>query len=371
MLNDNHERMAAELEASGDYRVLRRIVPRRCFNLDDGTPKKIGVILDVETTGLDPTKDEVIELGMIKFEYSPDGQVFRILGEFNGFSEPSIPIPPEIIKLTGITDAMVAGKKIDQAEVVGFVDEAAVVIAHNASFDRRFCEKKWPIFSMKAWACSVTEIDWHAEGFSGNRLGYLLNGCGLFHDGHRAVEDCRALIEILSRPLPMSGVSALKCLLDTARRATVRIWAENSAYESKDALKARGYRWSDGTDGRPRSWWIDVSEDALGAEVKFLTEEIFRGEVDIPTRRLTAFDRFSESVRYDPCYAVARAMRLTIKRIKARRRKARAVLVRHSKCLANRRHRPSQPKVLSTIQRLGRTMKPLAESDRLTISNSH
>ena len=50
-----------------------------------------------------------------------------------------------------------------------------------------------------------------------------------------------------------------------------------------DALKARGYRWSDGTDGRTRSWWIDVSEDALGSEVKFLSEEIYRGEVDIPT----------------------------------------------------------------------------------------
>lgn len=30
----------------------------------------------------------------------------------------------------------------------------------------------------------------------------------------------------------------------------------------KDALKIRGYRWNDGSDGRPKSWWIEVAEEA-------------------------------------------------------------------------------------------------------------
>ncbi len=293
MMND-HERMASSLESTGDYRVLRRIAPRVQIFPDDGSQTKIGVILDVETTGLDATRDEAIELGMLKFQFAPDGRVFSILDQFQAFQQPASPIPPEITKLTGITDAMVEGRAIDPLAVAGFVDDAVVVIAHNAGFDRRFAERKWPVFSLKAWACSLHEVDWTGEGTDGRRLSYLLNGYGLFHDGHRAVEDCRALLELLARPLPMSGELGLKRLLDTARRSTVRIWAENSPFESKDQLKARGYRWSDGTDGRPRSWWVEVDEQAAAEELHFLQTVIYQREIDLPTKRLTAFDRFSD-----------------------------------------------------------------------------
>ena len=61
---------------------------------------------------------------------------------------------------------------------------------------------------------------------------------------------------------------------------------------------------------------------------------------------------------------------LSMRRIDAKSRKARAVLVRFSKSLASRRHLPSQANVLSTTHRLGMTSKPTAASDRLTISVS-
>ena len=61
---------------------------------------------------------------------------------------------------------------------------------------------------------------------------------------------------------------------------------------------------------------------------------------------------------------------LSMRRIDANSRKARAVLVRFSKSLASRRHLPSQANVLSTTHRLGMTSKPTAVSDRLTISVS-
>jgi DNA polymerase-3 subunit epsilon len=59
-------------------------------------------------------------------------------------------------------------------------------------------------------------------------------------------------------------------------------------------LKARGYRWNDGSDGRPRSWWSDLQPDALGGELAFLRAEIFQYDADIPVRRVTAVDRFSD-----------------------------------------------------------------------------
>jgi transposase len=59
---------------------------------------------------------------------------------------------------------------------------------------------------------------------------------------------------------------------------------------------------------------------------------------------------------------------LSMRRMDASRRKARALWLRFSQSLASRRHRPSQPMVRSTIHRMGSTTKPLAWSDRLTIS---
>ena len=138
--------------------------------------------------------------------------------------EPRIPIPGEITRLTGITAQMVAGKSIDERQVNTFIAEAVLIIAHNAAFDRPFTERSWDAFAAKHWACSVSEVDWRACGHTGTRLGYLLNDCRLFHDGHRALDDCRAVLEILSRPLPPSTDPPLKTLVETARMATVRIW---------------------------------------------------------------------------------------------------------------------------------------------------
>jgi DNA polymerase-3 subunit epsilon len=293
-MNDELEAIATTLEESGDYRVIRRLKERDLFSADDGTQKRIGVILDVETTGLDPTRDEIIELAMLKFEYGFDGTIYRVLDQFNRLREPTITIPIEITKLTGITPEMVAGKVITPEEVEYFSSPAAVVIAHNAGFDRRFVERAFPVFNTKPWACSFSQVDWVQEGFDGSKLGYLLGGCGLFHDGHRADEDCRALLEILSRPLPNTGEVALKRLLDTARKPTMRVWAENAPFDFKDILKARGYRWNDGSDGRPRSWWRDLHPEVLESEIAFLRTDIFQYEADIPVRRVTAVDRFSD-----------------------------------------------------------------------------
>jgi DNA polymerase-3 subunit epsilon len=111
---------------------------------------------------------------------------------FNGLREPSMAIPAEITRLTGITNEMVAGQAIDTQALDALVEPADLVIAHNAAFDRPFCEKLTPSFVLKAWACSGSEIRWADHGFEGNKLGYLIGQSGLFHEGHRATDDCHA-----------------------------------------------------------------------------------------------------------------------------------------------------------------------------------
>ena len=100
--------------------------------------------------------------------------------------QPGKTIPPEITKLTGITDEMVSGQLIDMQAVRALVAPADLIIAHNAGFDRPLCEAFSSAFSDNAWACSNSEIDWSARGFEGTKLGYLIGQAGYFHDGHRA-----------------------------------------------------------------------------------------------------------------------------------------------------------------------------------------
>ena len=293
----DHEDLARTLDETGDYRVLRRLKPHQHVNAPDGTETKLAIFLDLETTGLDPERDEIIELAMVPFRYSNDGRIFEVQEAFDELREPSSgTIPEEITRITGITDEMVRGKAINSERVAEIAAPAALIIAHNANFDRKFAENAFDVFSTKAWACSMTQIPWKQELFEGMKLEYLAMKSGFFYDAHRAATDCYAGIELLSKPLPQSGNLALQTLLDEARKPTCRVWAENAPFDFKDMLKARGYKWNDGSDGRPKSWYCDIPEVSLESELAYLRDEIFQREMDTPVVRISAFDRFSVRV---------------------------------------------------------------------------
>jgi DNA polymerase-3 subunit epsilon len=287
--------MIAALEANGDYRVLRRLRPPEPMREPPAGARR-AILADVETTGLDCEKDEIIELAMVPFFYSLAGEILGVGTPFDGLRQPAAPIPAEVTRLTGIDDAMVKGRSIDPAQVSAFAGNS-LVIAHNAGFDRRFLERFCPGVMENPWACSLNEVQWSDEGFESAKLAYLAMSSGFYYDKHRAVHDCHATIELLSRPLPVSGGLALSALLASARGTTLRCWAENSPFESKDDLKKRGYRWSSGKDGTPRAWWIDVAEADIDAEKAYLRTEIYKRDVAFPIAEITAFNRHSDRVR--------------------------------------------------------------------------
>jgi DNA polymerase-3 subunit epsilon len=64
----------------------------------------------------------------------------------------------------------VAGASIDSSEVAELVGRAALVVAHNAQFDRRFCERLFPILAEKPWTCSFREVGWAGDGFESARF---------------------------------------------------------------------------------------------------------------------------------------------------------------------------------------------------------
>lgn len=95
------------------------------------------VVFDLETTGLSPVKDRIIEIGAVKIK---DG---KITDTFSRFVNPHIHIPERITELTGINDEMVS--KVGRIEQVfpEFIDfcQNSVLVAHNSKFDISFIKE--------------------------------------------------------------------------------------------------------------------------------------------------------------------------------------------------------------------------------------
>ncbi len=285
-----------QLEATGDFRVLRRFVPRERYDAAGPDGLKQGLVVDVETTGLDPAADAIIELAAVPFAFRPaDGAVVTVEPPATWLEDPGRAIPREVVELTGITQEMVAGQRIDDAAATALVERADLIIAHNAAFDRKFLNRRLPACAQRFWACSQREIPWKREVGASAALEFLLiRHCGMFFQGHRAAADCQALVHLLATPLP-SGGTPLRWLLESARRTTARIWAVDAPYDAKDALKTRGYSWNGGGDGRPKAWFREVAKDDVEAEKAWLAANAYGGRPGAPrVDLLTARNRYSE-----------------------------------------------------------------------------
>lgn len=258
--------------------MLRRFRPRDSYHLGaEGTVRQ-ALVVDVETTGIDPRADRIIEFAAVPFTYVAEtGQVVAVQTALGGLEDPGRPIPPEVTEITGINDDMVRGHRLDEAALVSAMTGAQLVIAHNAAFDRKFVERRLPAARGQRWACSHREVPWHRLGRGSRSLEYLLiEHAGIFFDGHRAEIDCRALIHLLAEPVT-SGEIPLRLLLESARKRSARIWALGAPFESKDLLKGRGYRWSGGEEGRPKAWHTEVAFDEQEAEFAWLRQQVYGG----------------------------------------------------------------------------------------------
>jgi len=286
------ETLAARLMAHPDYRVLRRLDTARQRPALTGPTVRRAAIVDTETTGTDAAMDKVIELAIVVFEYCHvSGTVGRVLDTYDGLEDPGIPIPPASTAIHGITDAMVAGQRIDDARVAGLLEPVGLVIAHNAGFDRKFLEPRLPVFATLPWGCSWLEVPWSDAGITSSKLEYLAYRYGFFYDGHRAEADCRALLEVLSQPFGETGGTALKVLLDSARAPSFRLWANNSPFETKDVLRKRGYWW----DATRRCWSCEVRSQArVQEELAWLRDAVYAGKsVAIEQDEFDAKTRYS------------------------------------------------------------------------------
>lgn len=275
MLTDEKaESLAQQLETHPNYRILRKLEPRSSFADPDGRPLAKGVVVDTETTGLNQDTDKIMEIGLVVFEYDPEtGQAYRVLESFGALEDPGIPITPEITEITGITNEMVAGQRIDDARVAELVSGASIVIAHNSKFDRPFLEQRFPVFEVLPWGCSFAQVDWDGEGLGARKLDYIAFQFGFFFEAHRAESDCQALLTILQQELPKSKVIVLKSMLEQLPQKDWTVYPV-SDYSSKDLLKSRSYYW----DAARKVWHRTLTgTEAITGEVAWLKEAIYGG----------------------------------------------------------------------------------------------
>ncbi len=150
------------------------------------------VSLDIETTGLDPERDAILEIGIVRFR----GE--EVLDEWHSLIDPGRPIPQKITELTGIDEAMIKREAVSLGEGVRAADRVAgrdTIIGHNIAFDLSFFKKlKYPPpfsnnASMDTFELASILVP-HAGRYS---LGALAKDLGVeLTDAHRALNDARA-----------------------------------------------------------------------------------------------------------------------------------------------------------------------------------
>lgn len=280
----------AAIAKSRDHVVLNRLHEVPVVDAQ-GAGEFAGIAVDVETTGLEDD-DEVIELGAMRFKFTKTGLITAVGETFHSYREPMKPITEEITELTGITHEMVKGKSIDVAKLDSFCDGMALVVAHNARFDRKHVENVSSVFERVCWGCSMEQVPWRKAKMRGSRLEYLLNSMGMFYDAHNAVSDCYAMLYALT--WAVEGRPALAHVLEAAKTPAYHVWALGSPISRKDALKKRKYRWSPGDDGLPKAWHKIVND--IEAEKEWLSRHAYNSPLVLPARidKVSAFDRFSK-----------------------------------------------------------------------------
>jgi DNA polymerase-3 subunit epsilon/ATP-dependent DNA helicase DinG len=193
---------------------------------------RIIVSLDLETTGLDPQRDTIIEIGAVKFRES------EILDRFSALIDPGRPIPAKITELTGIHDKDVASAPslFDVLPRLKSFVRDLPIIGHNVSFDLGFLQKH-RLFNdnlgIDTFELAGILIP-HAERYG---LGALAREVGIeLPATHRALDDAEVAHALYQKMFERACDIPLKTLQEIVKHADRLVWPPQIFFA--DALKA-------------------------------------------------------------------------------------------------------------------------------------
>jgi DNA polymerase-3 subunit epsilon len=195
------------------------------------------LIIDTETTGLDPLKDVAIEVAVIVYsiEHATVISAWSSLIDSEGRGNPvenvnRIPVAA----LSEAPYAMTVWERVGNDAC-----DAGAFLAHNADFDRSFVPE--PAKSALPWICTMEDIQWPKQ----TRARPTLVGLALEHDlgvatAHRAMADCELIARLLTRAKELGsdlGEMMEKAMLPRAE------FAAQVDYKDKELAKERGFHW--------------------------------------------------------------------------------------------------------------------------------
>lgn len=203
---------------------------------------------DVETTGTDPDQDRIIQIGAVRVEGG------RPVARWSALVDPGRPVPPFVRRLTGITDAMLAGRPSLDQLLPGFLDFVGdrPLVAHNAPFDRGFLAAGLRRAGLRAPlppAYDSLELARLAlPGRAGYRLEEVAAGCGVASGrAHDALADAETaalvflrLLETLGEYPPASLRTAARFLEAAGSTAAPLVAATAARAEAKRDTAAPG-----------------------------------------------------------------------------------------------------------------------------------
>lgn len=209
----DHGAALTEGQQTLTLRRLKRYLPPLDLEIAQATI----VVFDLETTGLDPTVDRIIEVGAQKIKNGV------VVDQLEQLVSTDVILTDEISKLTGITRDMLAGQPTEDHVLPRFLQfiEGTILVAHNAEFDlsmvRAACSRlgldlEWPCF------CTLKMARELLPNLENRKLDTLAKHYGLtFEARHRAIGDIKVTAGVLQ------GLFANEA-------AALRRWSQLSPY---------------------------------------------------------------------------------------------------------------------------------------------
>jgi DNA polymerase III subunit epsilon len=162
-------------------------------------------IIDVETTGLDPVHDRIIEVGLVLMED------FKITSSYSWLVKPGVMIPSRITQLTGIENHMVL--ECDDfnvlAPLIDSLTQGYYFCGHNASFDYQFIKSEMNRSGMEFERSIICTARFAREIFPDRRSYSLKSLCARFgisnEHPHRALPDAKATGVLLMKLVSWIG----------------------------------------------------------------------------------------------------------------------------------------------------------------------
>lgn len=160
-------------------------------------PDLVFVAFDLETTGLSPQLDRIVEIGAVKYIDGKETARYGVL------VNPGVPMPPGASAVNLITDEMLAGKPpITEVlpEFLKFI-HGAVLVAHNATFDLGFIRSAMARQGLGQLPNDYVDTRVMAQKAFPGRPNYKLQSLALdlgikALEAHRAVDDSRVCLEL-------------------------------------------------------------------------------------------------------------------------------------------------------------------------------